>query len=102
MTSFDPVVAAAMREANRSVKTGPSIAVVNTKHKHNIEHAIVQQPLTGCVERLMCDQRSCKRSGDLRECERPDRQLLTQIVSICPSDKPSGDPFTGEQGANDA
>src|SRR5204863_7507692 len=63
---------------------------------------IVQQPLPGGNEGLMRDQRGRKRSSHLRERERPDRQLLIQIISVCAAHKPSGYPFAGQQGGDDA
>ena len=71
------------------------------QNENDIEHPIVQQPLAGRVERLMRNQRGCKCSGDLRKRERPDRQLVIEIVSICAAHKPRGRPFARQQGGYD-
>jgi hypothetical protein len=70
---------AAARDANRSVQAGPNIAVVSTSTGTT---SSVEQLLIGSVERLMCDQRGCKRRGDLRQCERPRSSIENSVGKL--------------------
>ena len=45
------------------------------QHKNHVEHAIVEQTLIGCAQRIVGDQRRCKRGCHLR-------QLRTQVTFI--------------------
>jgi hypothetical protein len=67
---------AAARDANRSVQAGPNIA------DSTGTTSSVEQLLIGSVERLMCDQRGCKRRGDLRQCERPRSSIENSVGKL--------------------
>ena len=54
------------------------------------------------VQRIMRNQRCRERGGNLWQRERPDRQLLIQIVSVCATYKPRSRPFAAQQGRDDA
>jgi hypothetical protein len=72
------------------------------EHKHDIEHSIVEQPLTGRTERFMRDQCRGKRRGNLWQRERPDRELFIPAVAKRATHAPGRYPLADDQGTDDA
>ena len=72
------------------------------QHEHSVEYAIVEQAMTGRAQRVVGDQARGERGSDLRQRQRPDRQLLIAAVAEGPARDPGGDPFADEQGGDDA
>ena len=72
------------------------------QHKNHVEHAIVEQTLIGCAQRIVGDQRRSERGRHLRQCKRPHRQLFIPAIAEGAAHDPGGDPFADEQSGDDA
>ena len=101
---FAPVSGAlpTSRGAKRSVSTGTKDCRHDYQDEDHVQHAIIEQTLTGRGQRVMRHQRRGERRSHLRQCQRPNRQLVILAVAEGTSHDPGSDPFAHEQSGNDA